>query len=114
MNTTPAKGMRIARPTVFACMKTLESEWTPGSREWGADRTKHLASHGLDRDGNTIACARDAAPDLLAALDRLLRAFEADKDIAPQMDILTSWETNSCAIAQARAAIAKAIGGYRK
>jgi len=48
-------------------------------------------------------------PDLLAALQRLLRAFEADYEIAPDMDIATSFETNSQAIAQARTAIAQAL-----
>ncbi len=48
-------------------------------------------------------------PDLLAALQRLLRAFEADYEIAPDMDITTSFETNSQAIAQARTAIAQAL-----
>ena len=48
-------------------------------------------------------------PDLLAALQRLLRAFEADYEIAPDMDIATSFETNSQAIDQARIAIANAL-----
>ena len=48
-------------------------------------------------------------PDLLAALQRLLRTFEADYEIAPDMDIATSFETNSQAIAQARTAIAQAL-----
>jgi Holliday junction resolvase len=48
-------------------------------------------------------------PDLLAALQRLLRAFEADYEIAPGMDVATSFETNSQAIMHARNAIAKAL-----
>ena len=51
-----------------------------------------------------------AAPDLLAALNRLLRAFEADVEQAPSMDIVTSWETNSQAVQAARTAISKAEG----
>lgn len=46
------------------------------------------------------------APAMDAALRRLLRAFEADKEKAPTLDILTCWETNSQAIAQAQAALA--------
>lgn len=46
------------------------------------------------------------APELHAALQRLLAAFEADKKIGGRnMSILTSWETNSQAINQARIAI---------
>ena len=51
-----------------------------------------------------------AAPDLLAALNRLLRAFEADVEQVPSMDIVTSWETNSQAVQAARTAISKAEG----
>lgn len=46
------------------------------------------------------------APAMDAALRRLLRAFEADNEKAPTLDILTCWETNSQAIAQAQAALA--------
>jgi hypothetical protein len=53
---------------------------------------------------------KTADQDLLAALQRLLRAIEADYEIAPTMDVATAFETNSQAIEQARAAIAKALG----
>lgn len=52
----------------------------------------------------------EAAPELLAALQRLLRANEADYEQAPDMDVRTAFETNSQAIRQAKAAIHKAIG----
>ncbi len=52
----------------------------------------------------------EAAPDLLDALQRLLRAFESDYEQHPFMKVETSWETNSQAILQAREAIAKAKG----
>ena len=59
---------------------------------------------------NEMDQAIAAAPDLLAALNRLLRAFEADVEQVPSMDIVTSWETNSQAIQAARTAISKAEG----
>lgn len=58
--------------------------------------------------GSDLLCR--AAPDLLAALQRLLRANEADYEISPAMDVATAYETNSQALLQARAAIAKALG----
>ena len=51
-----------------------------------------------------------SAPDILAALQRLLRANEADYELCPKMDVATAFETNSMAIKQARDAIAKATG----
>jgi hypothetical protein len=54
-----------------------------------------------------------AAPDLLEACQRLLSAFESDYKQIPDMDIKTSWETNSQAIANARQAIACATGGQQ-
>lgn len=52
----------------------------------------------------------DTATELFSALQRLLRAIEADYELAPTMDVATAFETNSQAIEQARAAIAKALG----
>lgn len=51
-----------------------------------------------------------AAPEMLAAMERLLGSFESDKELAPMMDVLTCWETNSQSIAQAREVIRKAKG----
>ena len=51
-----------------------------------------------------------AAPELLAALERLLQANEADYEHLPDATVRVSFETNSMAIKQARAAIAKAKG----
>ena len=48
--------------------------------------------------------------ELVAALTRLLRAFESDKNVMPNCDVLTCWETNSMAIKQALDALAKAKG----
>lgn len=65
----------------------------------------------------TQPCERDAnarlisvAPELLAALERVLNAFEADRKISPQMPIVISCETNGSALREARKAIAKAKG----
>lgn len=55
-----------------------------------------------------IVAAVNSHAALVSALTRLLRAFEADKEQVPSMDVLTSWETNSQAIAQARSALALA------
>lgn len=49
-----------------------------------------------------------SALELLDALQRLLRANEADYELCPKMDVQTAFETNSMAIRQAREAIAKA------
>lgn len=49
-----------------------------------------------------------AAPELLKALTRLLRALEADIEGCPSMDVLTAFETNSQAIQHAKAAITAA------
>jgi len=49
-----------------------------------------------------------AAPELLEALVRLLRANESDYELIPDMDVRTAFETNSQAVKQAREAIAKA------
>lgn len=51
-----------------------------------------------------------AAPDLLAALERLLAAFQEDSMMTPKMSIRISWETNGGAIAEAHAAISRAKG----
>jgi len=51
-----------------------------------------------------------AAPELLEALKRLARAYEADSEVCPDMSVQTAYETNSEAHRQARAAIAKATG----
>lgn len=48
----------------------------------------------------------DAAADCNTALKRLLRAFEADYEMVPTIDVRTSWETNSQAVSVARAALA--------
>jgi hypothetical protein len=64
--------------------------------------------HHTDKNANLSAITQ-AAPDLLAALQRLLRANEADYELAPGMDIATAFETNSQAIEQSRAAIAQAL-----
>jgi hypothetical protein len=53
---------------------------------------------------------RDCQADLLAALQRLLNSYSADNDLIPGSMIWQSWETNGQAIAQARAALAKARG----
>lgn len=52
-----------------------------------------------------LSAARRDADMRRDALVRLLRAFEADAEIAPGLDIKTCWETNSQAIKQAREAI---------
>lgn len=52
----------------------------------------------------------NAAPDLLAALKRLLQANEADYEQCPNMDVRTAFETNSQAIKEAKEAITKATG----
>ena len=71
-------------------------------------------AHRIDADQITnaafIARACNAHDDLVAALVRLLRATEADVEQCPEMDVLTAFETNSQAIQQARAALAKARG----
>ena len=46
---------------------------------------------------------------VLAALVRLLDAYESDVQLAPQMSVKRSWETNGMAIAEAREVIA--LGG---
>lgn len=48
------------------------------------------------------------ARELFEALDRLLGAIEADVQIAPGMDVQTSYETNGMALEQARAALRNA------
>ena len=53
---------------------------------------------------------RQINSELVAALTRLLRAFESDKNVMPNCDVLTCWETNSMAIKQALDALAKAKG----
>ena len=55
-----------------------------------------------------IVRACNAHDDLVAALERILRSFEADAEQVPFVSIATCWATNSQAIAQARAALAKA------
>lgn len=56
-----------------------------------------------------VECAEaDLLGEALAALQRVLRAFEADSERAPQLDVRTCWETNSQAVAQARAVLLKA------
>lgn len=49
-----------------------------------------------------------AAPEIAEALVRLLAALEADANVAPDMPIKMSVETNGDAIRDARAALAKA------
>lgn len=51
-----------------------------------------------------------AAPELLGALERVVDAFQTDSQVSPNLPVLISWETNQNAIAQARAAIARATG----
>lgn len=77
----------------------------PSDSSWSEDalvasRSKALANARL------IA----AAPGLLAALERLLNAFQADSVLAPTLPARVSWETNGAAVEQARAAIARAKG----
>ena len=57
-----------------------------------------------------IVQACNSHDDLVAALQRLMRAFEADYEQMPDIDIRTSWQTNSQAIEQARAALKRAKG----
>lgn len=49
---------------------------------------------------------------LLAALKRLVKAYETDAMRTPNMSVLVSWETNGQAIAQATKAIDDAEGVY--
>jgi hypothetical protein len=73
----------------------------PSSERWaeaiGLSRT-------LERELADVTAERDRMRE---ALQRVVRAFEADAEQVPTMDVLTSWETNGQAIAQARAALAK-------
>lgn len=54
------------------------------------------------KDASTLLAERDR---LRKALQRLLRAFEADVEQVPTLEVQVSWETNSQAVAQARAAL---------
>lgn len=51
-----------------------------------------------------------AAPELLAALERLVRAFRSDAERCPQMSIKVSVETNGQALAETDAILAKVRG----
>lgn len=68
-------------------------------------------------DGEANAALIASAPQLLAqrdelrgALQRLLRANQADYEQCPTMDVKTAFETNSQAISQARATLARTEG----
>ena len=65
---------------------------------------------GVKANAAFIVRACNSHYDLVAALTRLLRAFESDKNVMPNCDVLTCWETNSMAIKQALDALAKAKG----
>lgn len=69
-------------------------------------------SHLGEHETTDICCEElmEVNKALLEALKRLERAYTADAERCPQLDIKTAYETNSQAHAQARAAIAKAIG----
>lgn len=41
-------------------MSLFTSYWTPGSREWTADRDAHLKRHGLDSNGDQSEATVDA------------------------------------------------------
>lgn len=69
-------------------------------------RVKHDRHGRGDRAANARLIA--SAPALRDALRRLLRAFESDAERVPDQDVRTAWETNSAAVAQARAALASA------
>lgn len=55
----------------------------------------------------------DESVALRAALQRLLRAFEADFEKCPGMTVQISWETNSQAVEQARRALGLTPEGLR-
>ncbi len=101
--------------------KPTEGPWISyggGKRRWAVGRAGggHCICEMTRRDGGEDkANARliAASPDLLAALERLLRANEADYEHLPDMDVRTAFETNSIAIKQARAAISKAKGAQQ-
>jgi hypothetical protein len=54
-----------------------------------------------------IARLKAERDELRAALQRLLRAFEADYEQVPDLQIRICWETNSMAIELAKAVLAK-------
>lgn len=54
----------------------------------------------------TIAAQAAQIERLKSAGQRLIRAFEADSELTPNMDCLTSFETNGAAIGQMRDALA--------
>ena len=75
---------------------------------YDSSQSDEFIARKIKTDANAHLIA--SAPDLLAALNRLLNALKADKDISPNMPVVISWETNGEAIRQAIAAIAKAEG----
>ena len=91
----------------FRFIATEPTVWDEASDEpCGEIVCKMMDGPNLERDARLIS----AAPDLLAALERLIAAYQSDVERMPGMTVIQSWETNGIAIEQVRTAIAKAKG----
>ena len=85
------------------------SSWIVRPRGKAAELA-YVPHHGAFSEANAafIVRAANCHYDLLAALERMDRAYTSDAEQAPDVSMRASYETNSDVHAQARASIAKA------